>query len=74
MNTDAESGIIYINGATLANIGTHTMTMTHTIDGVSATATFTVILKDPCKRAVFQTSPNPILPMTITMPSAGPTT
>jgi hypothetical protein len=42
------SGTITINGATLADIGTNTMTITKTIDAATVSATFVVILKDPC--------------------------
>ena len=47
------SGVITINNATLSNVSSNLMTLTAVVDGKTATASFTVIIKDPCSRAVF---------------------
>jgi hypothetical protein len=69
-NADNISGVVTINNATLANKGTYAMTLAASVDGKTASAAFTIIIKDPCSRAVFQTSPAPLSNMTVTMPSA----
>jgi hypothetical protein len=68
------SGIITINNATLSNVSSNLMTLTAVVDGKTAIASFTVIIKDPCSRAVFLTSPAPLTNMTVTTPSAATTT
>ena len=50
------------------------MTLTALVDSKTASAAFTVIIKDPCSRAVFQTNPAPLADMTVTMPSAATST
>jgi hypothetical protein len=74
VNANGESGYVRLTGATLANIGTYSMTLTAIVDAQTTTNAFTMIIMDPCKRAIFETTPAPILMMTITMPSSGPTT
>jgi hypothetical protein len=69
-NADGNSGKVTINNATLADKGTFAMTLTATVDGKTASIAFTIIIKDPCSRAVFQTTPAPLSNMTVTMPSA----
>lgn len=74
INADGESGYIRITGATLLDQGTYAMTLTADLDGTTKTASFTVIILDPCKRAVFLTNPNPLSTMNVALPSTGPTT
>ena len=68
-NADNISGVVTINNATLSNVNTYAMTLSAVVDGVTASAAFTVIIKDPCSRSVFQTSPAPLVDMMVTMPS-----
>ena len=71
LNTDGVSGYVRITGATLSNQGSYSMTLNSALDTASVTPSFTVIILDPCKRSIFETSPNPIVKMTITMPTSG---
>ena len=50
------------------------MTLTSVVNAQTNVASFTVVIKDPCKRSIFETSTNPLSTMTITMPSGGSTT
>jgi hypothetical protein len=52
-NADNFSGKVSINNATLSHVSTNTMTLTAVVDAKTATSSFTVIIKDPCSRAVF---------------------
>lgn len=67
------TGSIVVNGCGLANIGTYTCTLTATVNSKTASSTFTIIIQDPCKRAIFDAT-NPFTLITVTMPTAGPTT
>lgn len=49
------------------------MAFTASLDGRTATKNFVVTIKDPCKRAIFETTPNPMSLMTIVMPSVAST-
>jgi len=71
VNANGESGYVRVTGATLADIGTYSMTLTAVVDAQTTTNAFTVIILDPCKRAVFETSSAPLSTMTIVMPSGG---
>jgi hypothetical protein len=66
----ASGGIVRISGATLADIGNYSETLTATVAGQTTTANFSIIIDDPCKTAVFQTSPAPLSTMTVNMPSS----
>jgi hypothetical protein len=72
IGADGESGYVRITGATLTNQGSYAMTLTATLDSATQISSFTVVIKDPCKRSIFETSPNPLLTMNISMPSGGP--
>ena len=48
--------------------------MTATVDGKTATANFSVIIKDPCSTAAFQTTPAPLINMNVNVPSASTST
>jgi hypothetical protein len=52
-NADNLSGEVSINNATLSHVSNNSMTLTAVVDGKTATSSFTVIIKDPCSRAVF---------------------
>jgi hypothetical protein len=71
INADGESGYVRINGATLANLGTYSLTLTAAVDSKTTVSSFTVIILDPCARAVFETNPAPLSDMTVIMPAAG---
>ena len=71
INADGESGYVRISGHTLSNLNTYSMTLTAVVDAQTTVSSFTVIIKDPCKRAVFQTTPAPLSDMTMNMPSTG---
>ena len=60
-NADGESGKVQVTGATLSHLGTYPMTLTATLDGVTVSTSFTIVIKDPCKRAIFITSPYPVI-------------
>ena len=47
------------------------MVFTATVDGQTATSTFDVEIFDPCRSAIFETSPNPMSLMNIVMPTTG---
>jgi len=53
INADGESGYVRISGETLSDLGTYSMTLTSVVDSVTSTSSFTVIILDPCKRAIF---------------------
>ena len=74
VNVDGVSGKVTVNGATLSDLSTNAMTLSAVVDGVTASVAFTVIIKDPCSRSVFQTMPAPLSDMTVTMPSAATST
>jgi hypothetical protein len=74
VNADGESGYVRVNGAVLADGGQYSMTLTANLDSATVTNNFIVKIIDPCIRAIFETSPNPLATMTVTMPTAGPTT
>jgi hypothetical protein len=63
-----------VQNATLANKGTYNFSISGTVDSKIATKNFQIILQDPCEIAVFQTSPAPLLDMSISMPSTATTT
>lgn len=67
------TGSIVLNGCGLANIGTYSCTLTATVNSKTATSNFTIIIQDPCKRAIFD-AVNPFSLITVSMPTAGPTT
>ena len=68
------TGSIVLNGCTLpTSVNTYSCNLTAIVDGKTATANFTIIIQDPCKRAIFDTV-NPFTLITATMPTAGPTT
>lgn len=69
---DLESGNEIINGATLAHVGTHIKNLAYTVDGVTLNGPYDVIIKDPCDRAIIQTTPG-IANMVIAVPGGGPT-
>lgn len=64
-----------MSGATIADHGSYTQTLTATVDGVSVSKSFTVQIKDPCSYAVFETDPAPIANMVVEMvnPTTDPT-
>jgi hypothetical protein len=68
-NADNVSGKVTINNATLADVSSNSMTLTAQVDSQTATASFTVIIKDPCSRAVFENMPAPS-DMTVTIPDS----
>ena len=53
---------------------TYAEVLTATVDTKTVTANFNVIIKDPCSTATFQTSPIPLVDMTVTMPSSATST
>jgi hypothetical protein len=63
------AGNVQVNGAVIADHGTYSYTLTAAIaaDSKSIASNFNVIIKDPCSTAVFQTSPAPILNMTMVL-------
>ena len=61
------SGDITINGATIAQHGEYTYTLTGTVDGKTCTTTFKVFIKDPCSTSTFELSPIPLSDMGITV-------
>jgi hypothetical protein len=44
--------------------------LTATVDGKSTTASFNILIKDPCSTAVFETNPVGLLNMNINVPSS----
>lgn len=61
-----------INGATLPKIGTYILSLTNTllIPSQVKFIDVTIILKDPCARAIFEVSPSPFSDIAVTVPSA----
>lgn len=59
VNLLADKVSVSVDGATLNDIGNFPVTLTASVDGVTADANFNVIVLDPCQRAVFETNPNP---------------
>ncbi len=57
----------------LANKGTYNFSISVTVDSKTATVSFQIILQDPCEIAVFQTCPDPLVNMSISMPSTAKT-
>ena len=74
INGNGVSGFVRINGATLANGGTYSMTLSAGLDSATVTNNFIVKIVDPCIHSIFETVPAPINTMAVTMPTAGPTT
>ena len=72
VNADGESGYLRTNGATLANLGQFVRTLTAVVDAQTQVVSFTINIKDPCQASTFVDGATPA-DMTITMPSAGPT-
>jgi len=58
-----------IDGAVLNSIGTYTVTLKNTLSSQIKIIDVTIILKDPCERAVFEVSPNPFSNIEVTVPS-----
>ena len=58
---------------TLAEIKSYTLTLTYTYGSTSLFASLTLIIKDPCSRAVFKTTPNPFSTITFSAPSTANT-
>jgi hypothetical protein len=54
----------------LANVGTYTLTLTNTLGTQVFMSTMTLIIADPCSRAVIQTTPNPFSDQVVNVPSA----
>ena len=62
------AGNVRISGATINNDGTYVQTLTATVDGKTSTASYTVIIKDPCSTATFETNPAGLVTMIMNMP------
>jgi hypothetical protein len=62
ISTSSE-GIVRISGAIFGDIGIYAETLTATVDAQSITVNFSIIIEDPCKTAIFQTNPAPLLNM-----------
>ena len=73
VNADGESGKVSIHDATLANQSINNMVLTAVLDTQTITSSFVVTILDPCKRAVFETTPAPMTQMNIMMPSVAST-
>jgi hypothetical protein len=58
---------------TLAEIKSYTLTLTYTYELTSQSASLTLIIKDPCSRAVFKTTPSPFSTITFSAPSTANT-
>jgi hypothetical protein len=63
-----------INGATLLKIGTYIVSLTNTllIPSQVKFIDVTIILKDPCARAIFEVNPSPFSNIAVTVPSVTP--
>jgi hypothetical protein len=70
VNNSVQGGGVAVSGAILANIGTYTITLTNTSLTQTMVTTLTIILKDPCDRAVFESTPSPFSDITVQVPSA----
>ena len=47
------------------------MVLTAVVDAQTITSPFIVTILDPCKRAIFETTPAPMVQMNIMMPTTG---
>lgn len=54
-----------MSGATKTDHGSYPLTLTASVDAKNVSASFTVQIKDPCSFAVFETTPAPIVNMTV---------
>lgn len=54
-----------MSGATKTDHGSYPLTLTASVDAKNVSASFTVQIKDPCSYAVFETTPAPIVNMTV---------
>ncbi len=63
LSSTSSGGSVRISGANFADIGIYAETLTATVDAQSITVNFSIIIEDPCKIAIFQTNPAPLLNM-----------
>jgi hypothetical protein len=78
---DGESGTISVTAVTLTDVGVYDCTLTASLTAlknggttVTINTPYTVEIHDPCKTAIWELTPDPVIDMVIVMPSAGPTT
>ena len=72
LNTSAgDAGSIVVNGATLANVGLHVLSLIANVDLSTTSLQVEIDIQNPCKSSQIVTSPTTIPAITAVMPSTG---